>query len=121
MKEERLQILRMIQEGTISAEEGAQLLAALGSNGAEAGSALTTPLSASPRWLRIRVTDKSSERARVNLSLPLGLLEWGLNMVEATGGINLMTLRAAIRGGAQGKILEVDEAESGERVEIFVE
>ncbi|MDQ4078168.1 MAG: hypothetical protein M3220_18215 [Chloroflexota bacterium] len=121
MKEERLQILRMVQEGTISAEEGAQLLAALGSDGGSQGRSETETSPVSRRWLRIRVTDKANERTRVNLSLPLGLLDWGLNMVEATGGINLVALREAIRSGAQGKILEVDESESGERVEIIVE
>ncbi len=121
MKEERLQVLRMIQDGTITVEEGAQLLTALGNRGA----AQVGPLAEVPvphrRWLRIRVSDPNNERVRVNLHLPLGLLDWGLNMVEATGGVNLVALRDMIRGGAEGRILEVDDSETGERVSIFVE
>ncbi|HEX8681238.1 MAG TPA: hypothetical protein VF707_02920 [Ardenticatenaceae bacterium] len=122
MKEERLQILRMIQEGIISAEDGAKLLAALGSDEPrEAPTHVSSPVSTQRRWLRIRVSDRNGENARVNLTLPLSLLDWGLRLAEGGVGLNLAAVRDVIRGGAEGKILEVDESESGERVEIFVE
>ncbi len=121
MKEERLQILRMIQEGTITAEEGASLLAALGVEQAreEDGGHQTRP--ATRRWFRIRVIDKANDRVKVNLTLPIGLLDWGLNLAESGVGLNLSAVRDVIHAGAQGKILEVDESESSERVEISVE
>jgi hypothetical protein len=122
MKEERLQILRMIQEGTISPEDGAKLLAALGSDEPRQATAqMESPVSTQRRWLRIRVSDRNGENARVNLTLPLSLLDWGLRLAEGGVGLNLAAVRDVIRGGAEGKILEVDESESGERVEIFVE
>lgn len=126
MKEERMQILRMVQEGTISAEDGAKLLAAL-SNGEEQretkaqGPTRVEMPALQRRWLRIRVTDKGSDNARVNLTVPLSLLDWGLKLAESGAGLNLTAVRDVIRGGAEGKILEVDESESGDRVEIFVE
>lgn len=129
MKEERMQILRMIQEGIVSPEEGAKLIAALGTDATEQAQATASASSHQyfhapmqpRRWLRIRVTDKEQNRTRVNLSLPLSLLEWGLNMAESNGGVNLAAIRAALHGGAEGKILEIDESSSNERVEIFVE
>ncbi len=121
MKEERLQILRMIQEGTISAEEGAALLAALGADRARTQLASHEVPSVTSRWLRIRVIDKATERAKVNLTLPIGLLDWGLKLAENGVGVNLAAVRDVIRSGAEGKILEVDESGSSERVEISVE
>ena len=124
MKEERMQILRMIQEGTISAADGAQLLAALGEERQGKTPSVPTRVE-SPvmprRWLRIRVTDKNTERVRVNVTLPLGLLDWGLKLAESGVGLNLAAVRDVIQGGAEGKILEVDESGTDERVEIFVE
>lgn len=120
MREERLQILKMVQEGIISAEEASKLLAALGGGEERAERPVAAPLAQTRRWLRIRVTDKATGKVHVNLSLPVGLLDWGLRMAEV-GGINLGVIRDLIQGGAEGKILEVEESESGERVEIFVE
>jgi len=58
--EERMKILKMIEEGKISAEEGAKLLAALaeGRRGPLDPSAPGKPgRPGAPRTLRIRVTD----------------------------------------------------------------
>ena len=54
--EERMKILKMIEEGKLSAEEGTKLLAALSD---KRMSAPPRPpgLPGGPRWLRIRVTD----------------------------------------------------------------
>lgn len=122
MREERLQILQMIKDGTISATEGAKLLAALGEEreSRERVEQSMTRREREPRWLRIRVTNKSDNSARVNISIPLRLIDFGLDLVEF-GGLNLSAVREAIRGGTEGKILEVDEQDSDERVEIFVE
>lgn len=129
MKEERLQILQMIQEGLITSDEGAKLLAALSKpeppkaksiSKAQAPRYKERPRS-SRRWLRIRVTDKSNERDHVNLTLPIALVDWGLKMAESTAGVHLSAVRDVIRDGAEGKIIEVEDSSSGDRVEIFVE
>lgn len=125
MKEERLQILQMIQEGLITPDEGAKLLAALSKPKQPKQSYQEPRRSERPRssrrWLRIRVTDKTNERDRVNLTLPIGLVDWGLKMAETTAGIRLSAVRDVISDGAEGKIIEVEDSSSGERVEIFVE
>ena len=50
--EERLQILKMVQEGKVTAEEGARLLEAV-----EAPDTGVETSGQPARWLRIRVTD----------------------------------------------------------------
>ncbi len=123
--EERMQILKMIEDGKISAGEGAALLKAL-----EQNSDKTQPLepmkgASSARWLRIRVTDIQSGRSKVNVNIPMGLVNVGVKMgarfAPEIEGAQLDTIMAAIRSGQQGKVIDVIDEEDGERVEIFVE
>ncbi len=122
--EERMRILKMIQEGKITAEEGAKLLAALRESRKE-----PRPPSVSGRvnkgWLRVRVTDMATNRAKVNVNLPLGLMDAGLKIgaqyAPELAGIDLTQFIEDIKGGAQGKIIDVIDEEDGEHVEIFVE
>ncbi|MBC8450153.1 MAG: hypothetical protein H8D78_20670 [Chloroflexi bacterium] len=120
--EERLRILKMIEDGTITAEEGARLLAAL----EEARPKRQPPSGAvPPRWFRVRVTDLQSGKAKVNVNIPMGLVDVGLKMGARFGpdieGLDFSEVAEAIRQGVQGKILDVEDAEDGERVEIYVE
>ncbi|GIK56639.1 MAG: hypothetical protein BroJett015_23020 [Chloroflexota bacterium] len=122
--EERLQILKMIEEGKISAAEGAELLRALSR---EKSPASVEPLkgASNPRWFRVRVTDLNSGRNKVNVNIPFGLVNVGLKMgarfTPDMEGVNFDELMDAVRSGQQGKVLDVTDEESGERVEIFVE
>lgn len=116
--EERLQILKMIQEGQITAEEGAKLLAALEepSRGETVGG--------SPRWFRVQVTDISTGKRKVNVNLPLKLLDLGAKVYAkfaAPTDIDVEEVVRAIKEGAQGKIVDVEDEEGGERVEVYVE
>jgi hypothetical protein len=122
--EERMRILRMIQEGKITAEEGAKLLAALRESRKETRS--STPSGRMGKgWLRVRVTDMATNRAKVNVNLPLGLMDAGLKIgaqyAPELAGIDLSQFIEDIKGGAQGKIIDVIDEEDGEHVEIFVE
>ncbi len=119
--EERMQILKMIESRQISAEEGARLLAAL--DRADKG-ASAAPTSA-PRWFRVRVTDLRSGKTKVNVNIPMSLVEVGIKMgarfAPETQGLDLAQITKAIREGAQGKIVDVEDEADGERVEIYVE
>jgi hypothetical protein len=124
--EERLQILKMIEEGKISAGEGAELLRALDNKGAKSGPSVEPMKGASaPRWFRVRVTDTSTGRNKVNVNIPMGLVNVGIKMgarfAPEIEGIERQEILEAIRSGQQGKILDVVDEEDGERVEIFVE
>ncbi len=119
--EERMRILKMIEEKQITAEEGARLLEALRA-GRDATQGSETPKA---RWLRVRVTDRATGRLKVNVNIPVGLIDVGLKMgarfAPDLNGMDLNAIQAAIKGGLQGRIIEVDDDKDNERVEIFVE
>jgi hypothetical protein len=125
--DERMQILKMIQDGKISAEEGAKLLQALGaSTRPDKRPPAPPPIGASdPRWFRVRVTDLGTGKNKVNVNIPMGLVNVGLKMgarfAPNVEGVNYEEIMTAIRGGASGKVIDVTDEETGERVEIFVE
>jgi hypothetical protein len=120
--EERLKILQMIQDGKISADDGAKLLAALNEGGQR-----KQPVShqADPRYMRVRVTDTFSGKAKVSVNLPLGLVDAGLNIaanfVPEMGDNEVYKITDAIRSGLTGKIVDVIDEEDGEHVEVFIE
>ena len=72
--EERLQILKMIEEGKISAAEGAELLRALDTKGERGPTLEPMKGTSNPRWFRVRVTDMQTGRNKVNVNIPMGLV-----------------------------------------------
>ncbi|MFZ5911531.1 MAG: SHOCT-like domain-containing protein [Chloroflexota bacterium] len=120
--EERMKILKMIEEGKISAEEGAKLLAALAEG-------RRSSLGASPPrrsgTLRIRVTDVASGRSKASVQIPLALVDAGMKIgahfAPEVEGVDMSNVMDALRSGVTGKIIDVVDEEDGEHVEIFVE
>lgn len=122
--EERIKILRMIEEGKITASEGAKLLSALSESRkpARKPSLRGTLGGGGARWLRVRVTDMVTGKAKATVNLPLGLVDAGLNIAsQYAPGIAFDELIEAINAGAEGKIIDVIDEEDGEHVEIFIE
>jgi DUF4097 and DUF4098 domain-containing protein YvlB len=123
--EERMRILRMIQEGKITAEEGAKLISALQESrkGGERSSSAAAERRGS--WLRVRVTDVLTGRAKVNVNLPLGLIDAGLKIgaqyAPQLEGFDVENLISQVKSGTSGKIIDVIDEEDGEHVEIFIE
>ena len=122
--EERMKILKMIRDGKITAEEGARLLKALSAADEKPRRARNSQLSA--RWLRVRVTDMARGKAKVNVNLPLKLVDVGLSIatqfvpdVEFEGLAS--AINDALSGGLTGKIVDVVDGEDGEHIEIFIE
>jgi hypothetical protein len=118
--EERMRILKMISDKQITAEEGARLLEALRS-GADA----PRDESSRPKWLRVKVTDRRSEKVKLNVTIPVGLVDVGLKMgarfAPELAGMDSNAIQSALREGVRGRILSVDDDGDEERVEIFVE
>ncbi len=119
---ERMQILKMIENGQISADEAAKLLEALESGVKDAKK---TSAATSPRWLRVRVTDLRSGKAKVNVNIPMSLVSVGLKMgakfAPEMEGVDVEEIKRAIQEGSQGKIIDVEDEEDQEHVEIFIE
>ncbi len=122
--EERMKILKMIEEGKISAEDGAKLLSAL--SDARRGTAMGQARAATQgRWFRVRVTDVATGRAKASVQIPLALVESGLKIgahfAPEVEGVDMSYVMDALRSGMTGKIIDVVDEEDGEHVEIFVD
>jgi len=120
--EERMKILKMIDEGKITAEEGAKLLATLGESRKNVHKSTLRNTAGGARWLKIRVTDLVTGKAKATVNLPLGLVDAGLNIASKYApDIAFDELVEAINAGAEGKIIDVQDEEDDEHVEIFIE
>ncbi len=137
--EERLKILTMIQEGKITAEDGARLIEALEDvpvrpqRPARPDMPPMPPLPPNapnfggkgPRWFRVRVTDTDSGKIRVNVRLPVSLLNAGVKMgakfSPEVEGLDLNQLMELVQAGEIGQIVDVYDDEDGEHVEVFLE
>lgn len=138
--EERMRILNMLQEGQVTPEQAAQLLQALDEAPA-AARPRPTPAHAPqpivehmpavgepgrpPRWLRVRVTDMDTGRPRVNVRLPLSLVNVGLKMGKQFApeieGMDFNEVVKAIQDGETGTFVDVYDEDDGEHVEVFLE
>ena len=126
--EERMKILKMIEEGKISAEEGAKLLSAL-AEGRRSSSDPAVPgqpgMPGGSRFLRIRVTDIRSGRSKASVQIPLALVDAGMKIgahfAPEVEGVDMSNVMDAMRSGVTGKIIDVIDDEDGEHVEIFIE
>ncbi len=130
--EERMKILEMIASGQITAEEGARLLDAAGSaSDSPARTAVSTVVRSDKldktkfagRRLRVKVVETNG--TKVNVNLPLSLMEIGLKIggrfVDELRDIDkeMEMLMEAISNDVQGKIVEVDDEDS--HVEVYIE
>ena len=121
--EERMKILQMIQDGKISAEDGAKLLAAISESGTPQRRRVTNRVRDS-RNMRVRVTDMTTGKTKVSVNLPLGLVDAGLNIASNfmpdLGVDTADQISTAINDGLTGKIVDVFD-EDGEHIEIFID
>jgi hypothetical protein len=129
---ERLKILELLEQKKISAAEAAELLSALGERGPDArrrergrwlASELTPP-SDRARWFRVRVTDEHTGRVRTNVSVPIGMVGFGLGFARRfrnVPGVGMVDeMFDAVRSGRRGTIFDISN-EGGERVEILID
>jgi hypothetical protein len=119
-----MKILKMIEDGKLSPEEGTKLLIALSEKRPP-----TPPRPpgkpGGPRWLRIRVTDVNTGRSKASVQIPLALVDAGMKIgahfAPEVEGVNMSNVMDAVRSGMTGKIIDVTDEEDGEHVEIYVE
>ena len=71
------------------------------------------------------MTDVNSGKPKVNVNIPMGLVNVGLKMgakfAPEVDGMDVQQITEAINSGMTGKIIDVTDEEDGEHVEIFVE
>ena len=127
--EERLKVLKMVQEGKITADVASELLKALDSPGrkpeAQDRSSIGFPGKGGGRFVRVRVTDTDTGRTRVNIRLPVGMVTAGMRMgmrfSPEVEGLDATRMAEALASGETGQIMDVYDDEDGEHVEVFIE
>ena len=123
--DERMKVLKMLEEGKVTADEAASLLRAL------SGRQETRPPRAERVWdegrlFRVQVSDLTTGQSKVNVTLPVRLVGMGLRIAqrfapEEMESFDVDELQDMLASGAIGKFVDVLDEEDNERVEIFVE
>lgn len=135
MSEERLRILKLIEEKKVTAEEGLKLLEALGEDAEGSG--------ARPKWFKVRVTKAGREKPTVHVNIPFSFLRAAVRLggkfqmiipedakermaekgirLDAEGLEELERLFGTLADHGQYKFVDVVDEEEGEHVEVFVE
>lgn len=120
MSEEKMRILKMLEEKRISSAEAMELLEALGKD--------TKHMQGKGRVLRIRVYEEGSADPKVNINVPLGWAKFMAPFIEgkiktklADKGydVDLGKIQEAIEVQEPMKIVDVQDG--GDKVEIFIE
>lgn len=127
--EERMRILKMIEDGVISAEDGIRLLDSIEQSVKKAppteSPIMESDLERSARFFRVRVTDSDSGKTRVNVRLPISVINAGFKMgarfSPSIQGLETKDLMQFIRSGTIGRIIDVYDDQDGEHVEVFLE
>ncbi len=119
MNTERSNILEQLASGQISADEAARLL------NQPAPQPASSNATTANRWFHVRVTDLDTGKQKVSVNLPLSLVDAGLKIgaryEPQIAGLDLHELVEQLKAGAGGRLVDVEDFESGEHVEIFVD
>ena len=128
-------ILRLVEQGALSAEEADQILAALSSTGtpkagqadADAGTDYTADAEAEPAangdrdqagHLRIEISERG--RRVVNLRVPVNIASFAAGFVPGLPDDAAERIRSSIRAGLRGPIVDI-ATDDGDRVLIVNE
>lgn len=93
----------------------------------EGRAAATMPAASgkSPAWFRVRVSDLHTGKRRVSVNIPLRFVKFGVKLgagfVPEMRGVDWNELNGLLKSNNGGMLVDVEDEESGERVEIFVD
>jgi hypothetical protein len=134
--EERMRVLRMLEEKKITAEEAIGLINSLG-RGESVQTESPKPVAVTNqsieeksiaskwRFFRVRVTDTKTGRPKALVTIPIGLMHWGLKIgaqfSPEVEKIKVEDFDQLMETGIDGKLVDVVDEEDGEHVEVFVE
>ena len=136
LSEERQQVLRMVEQGTITADEGSRLIMALGGEEQEEQEAPeeqpeppaeTAETAATGDDVQVRIALASADGHVVTLVLPLQLARFALPLLDlphaavlGEHGVDINRIREALRSGEPCDVLDYQDEESGHRVQIVI-
>lgn len=118
MKEEMRKILKMVEEKKITAEEAERLINAIEPENGGVAQGYSSAGDGNEKFLRIKVVENGANK--VNVNIPLSLVEAGLKLgtqiggqfepkLEALRSIDFNEIIQAIKNGAQGKLVEIED------------
>jgi hypothetical protein len=121
MKEEQMKILKMIEDGVITAADGMKLLEAIN----DEPQATEGEKNETVEWVKIKVSDPKRVNKDVNIKLPMSLIKIGMKIGEKFSvnfGTNLdpgdfQKILEAIQEGGAGEVINI-ETDDGQIVEI---
>ena len=123
MDEDRMQILKMLEEGKITSDDAAKLLDAMELDRPADGAA--TGAGGSKRLL-IKVTDVRTGRKKVNVKIPLALAKIATKFIPpkskrqlAEEGVEVDAVLSQVLTGNIGKIIDIESDE--DLVEVTIE
>lgn len=110
------QVLRLVADGRLTAEEAAPILDALERRGeapgpAPASAAEPPPERGQPRFARIEVTE--SGRKAVDLRIPLSIGRRALSFIPGLSSGQAAELEEAVSGGVRGPIVDIADEDGG--------
>lgn len=123
-QDERMKILQMVENGRISAGEGANLLGTLARDHTSKPE-IKLNNESEPQWFRVRVTDTVTGKRKAIVNIPINLMDWGLKLgaqfAPELSEVDMATLSQAIRESQASKIVDVVDDVGGEHVEVYIE
>lgn len=130
----RKEILNLLAQGKITADEAAEMLSQASSATAipvvEEPTALKTAVVSegngeSPKWFRVRVRNLETGKNRVSVNIPLGMLKFGMRIgkqfTSELHNLNLGELETMMHDMKTGMLVEVEDEDSNEHVQVFLE
>jgi hypothetical protein len=119
MQEERMRILKMLEEGKVSAQDAARLLDALASRRASDEEA------AVGKKIRVRVADPETGKQTVNLSVPIGLARFAAKFIPAkkkeqllAEGVDIDSIISQVMTENVGKIVDIESKDGDIQISI---
>jgi hypothetical protein len=130
--DDRRDILRMLATGKITATEAAEMLDATEHlNASEShepdmlkSEDFADKVESKPRWFHVKVSDMNTGKSTVTVKMPLRIIEYGLALGKhfspEFSKINTAGLNDLI-GSERATLIDVQDEDSSERVEIFID
>jgi len=80
----------------------------------------------SNRWFRVRVTDLNTGKSKANIKIPAKLANFGMKIATrfaptSADDLDMKEVLSMMDNSVDGKLVDVEDEEKGERVEVFLE
>lgn len=121
---ERLEILKMVEEGKLDTKDAVELLNAIDASYDE-----EIKPKKDVKWLKVLVETENG-KPKVNVKVPIAFVDVGLKLAQkfdpkikdsGLDKINFKEIIEEVKNGAEGKIVDVEDEENHTKVKVYVE